>query len=245
MNDQEDFGGYDPDPEEDWDTKPRGREVRSKALAKKPLPPKRRKSSATRILAREKQRRSLELRKGGATYDQIAQAVGYSSPSGARSAVLRAFGEIIQEPAAELRTLQIERLNHFLLILWPQIQAGDTRAIETGLRVMDKLDKLLGTEEAQKVDVNVQHEGAILVVDGNEQEFIAHMKKMAGIQDPIPATSQENGQESLSHPEKIGARVVAPGVTGLERSGTPDKVIQVSPRYSFSVEPGEKDEDAP
>jgi hypothetical protein len=135
----------------------------------------------TRLLAAEKRRKALELRKGGATYLAIANAVGYADAAGARKAVVRAMAELIQEPAAEVKSLQIERLNHMLLTLWPKVQSGDERSIETSLRVMDKLDRLMGTEAAQSVDINIHQQGAILVIDGNKDDYIASMKRMVGI----------------------------------------------------------------
>lgn len=134
-----------------------------------------------RILAKEKQRKALELRKGGASYSAIAQAVGYSDQGGARKAVMRAFRDIIQEPAAEVRTIQIERLNHMLLTLWPKVQQGDERAIDTSLRVMDKIDRLMGTEAASQVNVNVQQTAGILVIDGDKDDYLRAMKRMVGI----------------------------------------------------------------
>jgi hypothetical protein len=88
---------------------------------------------------------------------------------------------IPQEEAKELRSLNIERLNHMLLVLWPQIQAGNERSIDTGLRIMERLDRLMGTEAGSVVDVNVNHAGAILTIQGDKDSYIAAMKRMAGI----------------------------------------------------------------
>lgn len=138
------------------------------------------KGSRARLLARERQRRALELRKAGSTYAAIAQALGYADHTSARQAVVRAFDEIIREPAIDLRGIQYERLNHMLLVLWPKVQGGDERAIGQALAVMDKMDRLMGTEESQKIDVDVNVAGAVLVIDGNKDEYIAAMKRMAG-----------------------------------------------------------------
>ncbi len=134
-----------------------------------------------KFLVRQKERQALELRKGGASYQSIADAVGYTNAGGARKAVLRAFGAVIQEPVEELRSLQKERLNHMLLTLWPKVQAGDERAIDTALRVMDKMDRLSGTDAAQQVNVDVTSRNAVLVVEGDKQDYIAALKRMAGV----------------------------------------------------------------
>lgn len=139
-------------------------------------------NAQSRIIAKEKQRQALELRKGGATYAAIAQAVGYNDASAARKAIEKAIEATIQEPAVELKTLNIERLNHMLLTLWPKVQQGDERAIDTSLRVLDKLDRLMGTEAAQQVDVNVHQQNAILVIDGSKEDYLRSLRQMAGLQ---------------------------------------------------------------
>lgn len=133
-----------------------------------------------RILTQQKRRQALELRKAGASYQAIAEAMGYHDASGARKAVIKAFGEVIQEPVTELRTLQVERLNQMLMTLWPRVQQGEDGAIRTALSVMDKMDRLQGTETAPSMDINVNQTG-ILVIDGNKDDYISQMKKMAGI----------------------------------------------------------------
>lgn len=160
----------------------RSAQIRQRVMASKPKARKQRnKTSASKILAKEKQRQALELRKGGASYPAIAQALGYGDPSGARKAVEAAMKQVTQEPAVELKTLNIERLNHMLLTLWPKVQQGDERAIDTSLRVLDKIDRLMGTEAAQQVDVNVNQTNAILVIDGSKEDYLRSLRQMAGI----------------------------------------------------------------
>ena len=51
----------------------------------------------------EKERKVLELRRAGYTFDDIARSVGYASPSGAFYALERALTRTLQQPADELR----------------------------------------------------------------------------------------------------------------------------------------------
>lgn len=186
-------------PVEDETPQPRGEAIRQRALkrqreedAKDGTKKKKRKRGLTtpsKILAQEKMRKAVELRKAGATYDSIAQMVGYSDASGARKAVERAMKQMIQEPALEVKTIQIERCNHMLMTLWPKVQQGDERAIDSTLRIMDKIDRYMGTEEAQKIDINATHTNAVLVIDGDKDDYIAAMKRLAGI-DPDGSNSQ-------------------------------------------------------
>jgi hypothetical protein len=77
-----------------------------------------------RIALAEKERRALELRKGGATYNRIAQVLGYSDEGGAAKAVKRALADTLQEPAAEIRKLEAERLDAMQSALWPAALSG-------------------------------------------------------------------------------------------------------------------------
>lgn len=176
---------YAPDPEDgnEGPPVPRGKSIRQGALAKRPKKQVRSVGkSGSKILSREKQRQALELRKGGASYAAIAQAVGYNDASAARKAVVKAFGEIVQEPAEELKVIQTERLNHMLLALWPKIQQGDERSITTGLAIMDRLGAMNPQGSNVTVNTGAQvHGDAILVVDGSKEDFILAAKRMAGI----------------------------------------------------------------
>jgi len=134
-----------------------------------------------RILARERQRKALELRKAGLTYQAIADQLGYTSVSGARQSVIRAFDEIIQEDTEELRRLQIERLNQMLVPVYAKAVNGDEGSMRTALAIMDKIDALKGTNAAQEITTKNINQGAVLIIDGDKDEYIAAMKRMAGL----------------------------------------------------------------
>lgn len=135
---------------------------------------------SSRIQSQQKRRAALEMRKAGATYDQIAQAVGYKDGGGARKAVIKAMGDVIQEPVAELKVLQHERLNHMLVAIWTRVQSGDLAAMNMALSIMNKMDALAGTEAAQRIEVDSTSSSAVLVVEGSKDEYIAALRKMSG-----------------------------------------------------------------
>lgn len=144
---------------------------------------KRGKKTATprRILAKENERKALEMRKTGMTYEFIGIQLGLST-AGARACVLRAMEQMIQEPARELIIVQYERLNHMLLALWPQVNAGERGAISEARMIMQDMNRLMGADAPQKLQVSggvdVTHGGAIAVVDIDEKSFIAEMQKV-------------------------------------------------------------------
>lgn len=181
----EDF--EDPDPSQLQDPKPsRGRPGNRGTMA------------PSRLIAIEKRRRAFELRKAGATFAQIAEQVGYAHVSTAYEAVQTAAKELQQEPIKELRAVQYERLNHMLLTIWPKVNGGDERAIGTALQIMDKMDRLMGTDAATKVEnVNVD---AIVVVDGDRESFIQAMARMAGREDEVPTVKHHPAMGELEPP---------------------------------------------
>lgn len=105
------------------------------------------------IESTEKQMRALEERKAGLSYQEIAVKVGYRSASGAHAAVRKALKMTLQEPADELRKLEVARLDQMLSALWEKVKEGDTRAIEAALKVEERRARLLGLDEPSEVDV--------------------------------------------------------------------------------------------
>ena len=96
--------------------------------------------------------RALELRLSGASYRQIGAALGVSSPVAFQD-VKRALRETMQEPADEVRRIEIDRLDRLLLAVWPKALTGDTSAVHTALRIMERRAVMLGLDAPKKVDI--------------------------------------------------------------------------------------------
>lgn len=133
--------------------------------------------SPARIQQKERQRRALELRKAGATYQQIADQLGYANAQGAGNAVRRALQDTIREPTEDFRSLQMERLNHMLLVLSPGVQGGDGRSIQLSLQVMDAMNRLAGAEQMAPLEINHSH---VLKIEGDSESYIRRLQMMAG-----------------------------------------------------------------
>ena len=89
------------------------------------------KTAARILLARQHEEQALELRLGGATYAQIAEALGMTS-GGAYKAVARAMERTrkeADEKAEELRRIEYLRLERMHMGLWPRAKAGDEKAV--------------------------------------------------------------------------------------------------------------------
>ncbi len=119
---------------------------------------KARKNDATTAVAR--QVRALELRRDGLTYELIAQALGYAQPAGAFRAVRRGLLVTLREPAEELRTLELARLDSLQEALWTDAVDGNLSAVDRVLKIMRRRASLLGLDAPKQYrlghDVSLQ-----------------------------------------------------------------------------------------
>ena len=92
---------------------------------------------------------ALELRKAGASYEQISRVCGYASRSGAYQAVQRELQRTMQEPADDVRQLELMRLDDLYRAMVPKALKGDkdsTWYVDRCLAIMDRRAKLLGLD---------------------------------------------------------------------------------------------------
>lgn len=114
------------------------------------------KGTAKKADTAERRRKALELRKAGATYEQIAEQLDYDNRGSAWKAVDAALKEITAEPAAEVRQLELERLDALLLSLWKQARGGNLGAVDRVLRLMERRSKYLGLDSPARMEVDQQ-----------------------------------------------------------------------------------------
>jgi len=111
------------------------------------------KASANRISAAERQVQALALRKAGIGYAAIARQLGYAGPSGAYKAIMTALHALTREPAEELRTLELARLDDLLAGLWAAARQGNVLKVDRVLKIMARRAALLGLDAPQRVAV--------------------------------------------------------------------------------------------
>lgn len=123
------------------------------------------------MTAAERQAYALRLRRDGATYDEIGRIVGYADKASAYNAIRKALAEITREPAADVKALELARLDKLYAEamaivdaspLIPEDDDGDadeaydaamkTRldAIRTALKVSERRSKLEGLDAPTK-----------------------------------------------------------------------------------------------
>lgn len=127
----------------------------------------------------DKERRVIELRRAGVTYDVIADEVGYSNASGAYHAFTRAMKRTLRESGSEeLRELEADRLDRLQRFTWPAAAQGDLRAIETILRIMARRARLLGLDSPIKQEVTTFEGGSD--IDREVQRLVSLLEPDSG-----------------------------------------------------------------
>lgn len=105
------------------------------------------------VKAIDNQLKALELRKAGVSYQRIADTLGYKSASGAHKAVQTALKKTLQEPADDLRKLELERLDSAAAAIYPSVKQGQYGAIDRWIKIMERRAKLLGLDAPTKADI--------------------------------------------------------------------------------------------
>lgn len=133
-------------------------------------------ATPSKIDRNRRMRDALELRKAGVPYAVIAERLGWKSPQAAYKAVKKALDTQINEPVEELRQIEIERLNHLLMLTWARIQQGDLRSVDAAMRIMERISSLRGVDAAR---IAQRTERGVLVIDGDdEDDYIASLSQV-------------------------------------------------------------------
>ena len=113
----------------------------------------------------EKERLALEFRKAGFDYPTIAQKLGYANHTGALKAVQRALKRTLREPAADVRALEVSRLDDMHAGLWDRAKRGDTFSVDRVLKIQERRAQLLGLDAPQRKQIggDPENETPILI----------------------------------------------------------------------------------
>ena len=103
----------------------------------------------------EKEAEVVKLRRGGLTWDLIAQRTGYADPSGARAAYMRASERIVRDDVEAIRRVEEDRLDMAQAAIWSDVLRGEIPAVNTLIKIMDRRAKLLGLDMPFKQQVEV------------------------------------------------------------------------------------------
>ena len=116
-------------------------------------------ASPSRVKAADRQRKAVELRQQGHTFDAIAEQLGYANEAGARKAVytaLDAFRAEARETVEQARQIELERLDAMHYRLWPRRRI--VVVVNTLLKIMARRARLLGLDVPRPPDAGLRAE---------------------------------------------------------------------------------------
>lgn len=106
----------------------------------------------------ERRRKALELRRAGASYEQIAAQLHYTNKGSVWRDVRTAIQDIYREPAQDVVKIELQRLDAMLLGLWAKAKSGDTQAIDRVLRIQERRAAYEGLDAPKALRVEVERE---------------------------------------------------------------------------------------
>lgn len=126
---------------------------------------------AQKAVVAERRKKALELRKAGATYDDIGKQLGISKHAAYKHvmAALKEIREEVAEDARDVLRLELERLDYMQMRLWQQVQQGHNGAVDRVLRIMERRAKLLGIDNVQQTDTTVPKIEVVLSADRTDR----------------------------------------------------------------------------
>lgn len=133
----------------------------------------------------ERRNQALALRRTGATYQQIADAVGYSHASGAQQAVMRAIHDTPIDAAEDVIRLELETLNEIQARLMLAFRQGDIAQADRILRVMQARAAYLGLspedigrtlQRNDNTNAAINNNGVIVINGGSSEDYIKHLQ---------------------------------------------------------------------
>jgi transposase-like protein len=141
----------------------------------------------------EKERLVVQYRQGGATFEQIAQKLGYADHSGARQAFKRAMERMRDDALnAEIRELHRQRLEVALTAIWPKVVKGELSAIKVMLSILERDAKLYGIDMPVRTELEVTSYDGNLLREGT-RKIIQVIREVSGSPDSLGERFGETG----------------------------------------------------
>ena len=100
----------------------------------------------------DKQKQALELRMAGRTWQEIADALGYASHTGAIAAVKAVLARSVADYGHSFRTLTLERLTKILQTYWPAMLRGDQSSATVCLKTIKDMRDVTGIDMPARVE---------------------------------------------------------------------------------------------
>ena len=109
--------------------------------------------ATSRAVAAVKRTKVVEAVAQGATYEVAAKQAGYANRSGAYKAFWKAVDGREADAVEQHRALELQRLDALQVGLWERAEAGDIKAVNAVLRIIEQRSRLLGLDKPEKTPV--------------------------------------------------------------------------------------------
>ena len=95
--------------------------------------------------------KAMQMRIAGLTYEVISRQMGWANKSVAYNACMREMIRLKKEPAQELRTLELLRIDRAQAAIWDQVIKGNHGAIDRFVRLSERRSRILGLDAPAKM----------------------------------------------------------------------------------------------
>jgi len=125
----------------------------------------------------EVRRHALALRLSGMSYPRIAETLNISVTH-AHRIVKESLDKAAEMTADELRRVLGARLEHMLMLLWPDVNRRDLPSMAMTLSIIDRIERMYGvTVKAAEEPVGAHIDNAVIVVGTSKEDFIGGLRK--------------------------------------------------------------------
>ena len=145
----------------------------------------------------QKQQKALRLRNLGASYDQIAEQMGYFDRSGARKAVKACLDRAEFEPVMEQRFIQSERLDMMVTRCLQAVLNGDLDQVRNVIAIEKRRAELWGLDATKTIEVTGQDGGVIQTDLG--QVLIDRLRSLSVSSESTLGTAQSDSEIIDTH----------------------------------------------
>lgn len=123
-------------------------------------------------------RMAFELRKVGASYEMIADKLGYANANSCESAIRERLQRSYKPDDVEhVVQMELARLDALQLVAWRRAQDGDLRAIDRIIKIMERRAKYLGLDTQETPEQPGAIHNTAIFIGGSEEEYVEQLRQ--------------------------------------------------------------------
>lgn len=126
--------------------------------------------------------KAFELRKAGVSYNKIAKQLRVSAATVHKyiQTQIKAYHEEAKAHHRSMVALELSRLDDMVLGIWSKARAGEYKAVDAMIKIMERRAKLLGLDAIQttkQISVNMTPEQITELSDDELTNLIAQLER--------------------------------------------------------------------